>query len=452
MEQRVVADRHDIGAVPDLEAVAQPDQLADEDAVETLFGAGLDSDDFDVLDIEITQLACHPVLEAEQVGVHQGQPGRARVHQRRVRFVLLVRAECGQPDRSALDFLACRMAVRALQVSLLLVCRGRVVDHHGTGLTRHHRDVVEDFQQVLPPGNRVVALDELGRRQLLLHVLEDRPPQLPDRAVDALALFLGVDQFGAIRHAGHEERGIQVDHVDLLMLPVEMSIRTADQQALEVQRACRCRLAAFGAPEMHLSDVGGREWHRRQAVLPCLRHPVVDHGKRKPARDAVDQLIELRQVRAFELHRGEARVGIGRWLDIEFGLVQGIVALEGQSLPARGHRDPTGGVQALREAEPEGVLLTDRVFVPAALVEGQQPLEVLDAATVVDDGQAPGRRVMGDGHLRRAGAACVLQQLRDQRELVREGEAPVAQGAALVDSDLHFHESLLVQAGGHPEG
>ena len=55
----------------------------------------------------------------------------------------------------------------------------------------------------------------------------------------------------------------QVDHVDLLMLPVEMPIRTADQQPLEVHRACRCRFAAFGAPKMHLPDVGGREWHRR---------------------------------------------------------------------------------------------------------------------------------------------------------------------------------------------
>ena len=72
----------------------------------------------------------------------------------------------------------------------------------------------------------------------------------------------------------------------------------------------------------------------------------------------LDQLMPcLLYTSAFELHRGESRVGIGRGLDIEFGLVQGIVALEGQALPARSHRDATGGVQAFREAEPEGCLL-----------------------------------------------------------------------------------------------
>ena len=187
-------------------------------------------------------------------------------------------------------------------------------------------------------------------------------------------------------------------------------------------------------------------------MQPRLWHAVVDHRERKSAGDAVDQLIELRQVNAVELDRRERRIGVGRRDDLQFGLVQCFVAVEREALAARGHSDSPGGVKALREAEPEGMLHLDGVLVPAALVEGQQPLEVVDAAAVVVDDQALGRGVVFDDHVRCAGAPGVLQQLRDQRELVREGEAPVAQGAALVDSDLHFHEVLLVQAGGHPAG
>ena len=393
----------------------------------------------------------HPVVLTEQVGVDQRQAGCPCVHQRRMRFVFFVRAERRQADRTGFDFLAGRMACRALQVGVLLVGGGRVVDHQRTGLMRHHRDVVEDLQQVLPPRDGVVALDEFGRRHRLLPVLEDRAPQLPDRGVDELALLFGVDQLGAVRHPGHEARGVQVDHVDAFMVAVVVPLATTDRQPLQVQRGVRRRLAGVGARQVHRTDVGRDVRLRRQAVQPRLWHSVVDHGNREATRDAVDLLIELRQVDAFEFDRGELRIGIGRRDNLQFSLVQRVVAVEREALAARSHCDSPGGVQALREAQPEGVLRLDGVFVPAALVECQQPLEVGDAATVIVDDQTLGRGIVFDDHVRRAGAACVLQQLRDQRELVRECEAPVAKGAALVDSDLQFHEVLRLEAGGHPE-
>ena len=247
MIQRVVGDAHDIAAMPDLDPFAQPDLLADAEAIEALLGTDADGDDNNVLGVEIAKASCRPVVRAEQVGVHQGQPGRPRVHERRMRFVLLVRAERRQSQGTGFDFVARRMAGGVLQVVVLLVRRVRVVDHQRTGLARHHRDVVEDLQQVLPPRDGVVPLDELGRRHRQLPVIEDHAPQLPYRAVDPLGLLLSVDQLRAVRHAGHEACRVQVDHIDAPVVAVVVPVQSADRQALQVQRGGRRRLAGVGA-------------------------------------------------------------------------------------------------------------------------------------------------------------------------------------------------------------
>ncbi len=446
MKQRVVLDGHDVGAVPDVEPLAQLELLAHVDAIESLADTAADRDDRDLFAVEVPKTLCHPVVLAEQVQVHQRQAGGPRVHQRRVRLVLFVGTERSQADRPGFDFLAGRMVGGTLQIGVLLVSGVRVVNHKRTGLAWHHRNVIEDVQQALSPCDGVVPLDELGRRHRPLAVLEDLEPLLADGGADKLGLLVGIDQLRTVRHPRHEARGIQVDHVDVAVVPVEVPVQAADQQPLQVQHRGRGRLAGVGAPQVHRTDVGRRVRLRRQAVSPRLGHPVVDHRKRKATGDAVDVLIELGQVDALEHHRGELWVGIGCRHDLQFGLIERLIAVERQALTARSHHDTPGGVQALREAETECMLALDGVFVPSAFVEGQQPLEVVDAAAVVDDGEALGRWVVFHDHLRCAGAPGVLQQFRNQRELVREGEAPVAQGTALVDSDLHSHEVLLERA------
>jgi hypothetical protein len=283
---------------------------------------------------------------------------------------------------------------------------------------------------------RIETGDEHVGRQSTLGVFEHAAPFSAQAGVDAAALPVFVDQLVAIGQPRHELAWIEVQDVHAFRPVVD---RMQHAEALQVDQRVVAVLAVARAAEVHAADGCLGQHQARCGVGPLDLLAVEAHWHGEAGAQRGDARGQLGQVDAVELDLGPCRRRFGQVDDIDRRSGQRRGGVEVGAQATRSHDAARRGIQALREADAERVLRVARGFIPARLVEGQQLLEVVDAAAVVSHGQRAGLGVVVDDDGRGACAPCVLEQFRHEGESVGEGEALIAQRAFLVDADLNLH-------------
>mmetsp|Transcript_22150 Transcript_22150/g.87277 ORF Transcript_22150/g.87277 Transcript_22150/m.87277 type:complete len:318 (-) Transcript_22150:81-1034(-) len=132
----------------------------------------------------------------------------------------------------------------------------------------------------------------------------------------------------------------------------------------------------------------------------------------------------------------------GRLGDVDRRSGQRGGGVEVRALAARLHDAARRGVEAPREPDAERVLGFAGGFIPARLVEGQQLLEIVDAAAVVADlqGQHPGTQAQLDvdpgreGMLGHIGERLLSRPVGHQRHTGRQGQVLVTDAQSGLDA------------------
>ena len=366
----------------------------------------------------------------DQIALGPGQHPACRV-------VVANPVERNQLHRTAFDGLA-GGGHGHLPDIVAVVVLDRVADDVVKQLGRQHVEVVQHIHLPRAPHRCVVDLDEAVGRQLHLGHLQGPAPAGFQLGIDAFALHVLVDQLVAIRQARGELARVQVHDIDL----VERAVgRLHDAEALQEHHRLVAVLAVARAGEV---DRAHRARHRReirQRKTPRERLAVEQHRHRKAQAQGLDAVAQVRQVDAVQLDP-RAGDGLRDGFHLDRRLGQCCSGVDIDPLVGRGDDAARGGIEALRESDPERALLGGGGRIPARLVEAQELLEVVQAAAIVLYPQHLRSGVVIDLDPRRTGAAGVLQQLGDKRETVGESVALVAQRAFLVDSNLYLHDLL----------